>query len=73
MHEWMPYRDKFLDELVRHDGWGDYLECDKFPQCSSMEPPIAKCTECFGGHIVCVACALCDHAAHPLHRLHVRV
>ncbi len=60
-----------MDELLWHDGCGYYRECTNCPQCGSPGITTVKCTDCFGGRMVCVECTLRNHVWMPLHRLQV--
>ena len=66
--EWIPWRDQFLEELLRSEGLGG------FPlQCTECQLPASfRCQDCFGLGLLCQTCLLSTHARHPLHRVEVR-
>ena len=72
LKEWLPFRDSFLNELLRHDGHGDYLGSTICLSCG-QEGGVLKCRECFSGSLLrCRACVLQAHQDHPLHHVEVR-
>ena len=71
LQEWLKFRQTFLDELLRHDGLGDFLG---HTQCSSCQkaPGIIKCRDCSNGRMLkCPECVVAAHATLPLHRVEV--
>ncbi|EMD40257.1 hypothetical protein CERSUDRAFT_28712, partial [Gelatoporia subvermispora B] len=61
------YRQLFLDELVRQDGFSgssNELTCS---ECSS--PASLRCLHCFSSPAMCGECMLERHALQPLHRI----
>ena len=64
---WMPFRDVYLDELLRHDG-SQQLICVR---CNNADATY-KCQDCFGPLVFCHQCVLTEHACLPLHRIEVR-
>ena len=71
----MPFHDSFLDELLRHDGHGDYLGSSTCTLCGQEpEDGVFKCKDCFSGCLLrCRACVLSTHEHHPLHHIEVRL
>lgn len=65
----MPYRDHYLDALLRHEGRGRYVK----QGCSSCRNVTAnyRCQDCHGGRLWCQACIIWEHRDEPLHKLEV--
>ncbi|KAF8978515.1 hypothetical protein BDQ17DRAFT_1394724 [Cyathus striatus] len=57
LKEWINVRHIFLDELLHHDGKGEYADQDKCFSCKN-ETCYYKCKDCFH-----------EHAHLPLHRI----
>jgi hypothetical protein len=71
LKEWLPFRDSFLDELLRHDGHGDYLGSNLCGSCE-RDDGVIKCSNCFSGCLLrCRTCVLSAHQDHPLHYIEV--
>jgi len=69
--EWLSLRDATLDEVLRHDGLGDYLGQPRCFACN-IEPGIFKCKDCSGGgRLRCQTCVVKAHQDIPLHRIEV--
>ncbi|KAF8976196.1 hypothetical protein BDQ17DRAFT_1395169 [Cyathus striatus] len=69
LNEWVNYQDEFLDELLRHDGKGDYISEDKCSECKK-ENGSYKCKDCFHGCLLqCRKCIIRGHKNLPLHRI----
>ncbi|KAM6489703.1 hypothetical protein JOM56_014726, partial [Amanita muscaria] len=68
------YRSIYLDELVRAEGWGDFM-CEKTcPDCLSQvakSPGCAefRCVDCFLPDLVCKQCCRRRHRQLPFHTL----
>ncbi|KAL0564901.1 hypothetical protein V5O48_017133 [Marasmius crinis-equi] len=66
------YRDKYLDEMIRHDGRGDYRfnEC---LDCKARKVPVQsgsyRCRQCLPGDLTCKECCIRRHRLNPLHRV----
>ena len=80
MEQWMAKRQFFLDELIRHDGLGDYHTVEGFSSrtlcgiCSADyedDHRMFRCTDC-GHHLQCEACLRKGHQTLPLHSPMVR-
>lgn len=72
LNEWLKFRSAFLDEVLRHDGLGDFLGQTECSRCGKFEGFI-KCRDCSDGRMLkCVECTLSTHQYLPLHRLEVR-
>lgn len=69
--EWLPYRAEYLDELVRLDGRGLYLQ---HFQCQTCESTLEthRCLDCFGSFPSCRSCMVAQHANHAFHCTEVR-
>ena len=66
--EWLPWRWKFLEELLRLEAIGGCpLQCT---ECQSLA--LFRCTNCFGWDLLCKTCILAAHMRHPFHRVEVR-
>ncbi|KAL0567874.1 hypothetical protein V5O48_014128 [Marasmius crinis-equi] len=67
------YRAKYLDEMIRNDGRGDFTQ----PACvdclaRGQQTPGAgtfRCKECFLADLTCKECCVRRHRANPLHRI----
>lgn len=71
LFEWLAYRESFLDELLRHDGLGDFLGSTLCASCGEVDGVI-KCRDCLGGcHLRCAVCSIHHHRRLPLHRIEV--
>jgi len=68
--DWMPFRDLFLDELLRHDGRRDCVESDACYACG-QEVGTIKCCDCFCRRLRCRQCVVDGHKELPLHRIEV--
>ncbi|KIL68676.1 hypothetical protein M378DRAFT_184632 [Amanita muscaria Koide BX008] len=69
LKEWLAFRQTCLDEMLRHDGRGDFLNCQSCVACG-MEEGLYKCHECFNGSLLrCQSCLVGAHGVHPLHRV----
>ncbi|TEB28142.1 hypothetical protein FA13DRAFT_1794138 [Coprinellus micaceus] len=71
--EWLPERDTFLDELLRHDGKISDKMLGQCSDCKTPIPPTAaayRCQDCFDGlQFCCSGCARAMHLNAPFHRL----
>lgn len=69
--EWLKYRETFLDEVLRHDGLGDFLGRTRCSRCQNTEG-ILRCKDCARGSMLkCAECFLELHQSLPLHRVEV--
>ncbi|KIJ90500.1 hypothetical protein K443DRAFT_116509 [Laccaria amethystina LaAM-08-1] len=67
--EWLYLRDATLDEILRHDGLGDFLGHRHCVDCG-QEDGIFKCRDCSGGCLLrCQGCVVKAHQHLPLHRI----
>ncbi|KAI0064330.1 hypothetical protein BV25DRAFT_1790798, partial [Artomyces pyxidatus] len=71
--QWIPYRDAFLDEMLRHEGMGDVAVDDRtgLPSCHGCSCAGAqfRCTDCIWPHVYCRTCLVSNHRDVPLHRV----
>ncbi|GJF00432.1 CxC2 domain-containing protein [Phanerochaete sordida] len=70
LREWSGQLQKFLDELLRLEGLRG-ANREVCPLCNpvSVAKPEYRCTDCFGGRLICHGCCLRAHQDHPLHRV----
>ncbi|KAJ7788895.1 hypothetical protein B0H14DRAFT_3095035 [Mycena olivaceomarginata] len=62
--------EDFLDEVLRHDGRGDYIDqgvCAG-PGCEATEI-LYRCTDCMHGCLYCGSCVKRLHASMPFHQI----
>ncbi|KAH6903662.1 hypothetical protein BKA70DRAFT_1227593 [Coprinopsis sp. MPI-PUGE-AT-0042] len=72
LRDWIPRKQAFLDELLRHDGLADSLDRQSCVSCSPTSPSMGmfKCTDCWDGPLLlCQDCLISKHANQPLHRI----
>ncbi|KAI0043482.1 hypothetical protein FA95DRAFT_1498510, partial [Auriscalpium vulgare] len=72
--DWIPFRDTFLDELIRLEGLGEHINLPNCPGCEGKDDIPAslgeyRCESCVGGQFWCASCTATAHALHPLHRI----
>jgi hypothetical protein len=71
LKEWIAFRAIFLDEVLRHDGLGDFLGRTECSWCGKAEGTI-KCKDCSSGRMLkCQECIIALHQSLPLHRVEV--
>ncbi|THH17670.1 hypothetical protein EUX98_g9084 [Antrodiella citrinella] len=66
---WLPYRDLYLDELLRADGLGDALGIQTCVGCNTLGE--YRCRNCCTSLLFCRDCMCERHAYMPLHRIEV--
>ena len=72
LQEWLGLQETLLDELLHHDGWGDFLTQSKCFLCKGKDS-IYKCEDCSHGALLkCKACLVSVHLLDPLHQIKVR-
>lgn len=70
--EWLPLRQTFLDELLRHDGKADYLQSEGCSACDVRETQLFRCLDCWDGcHLTCRGCLSTAHSNLPFHHVEV--
>lgn len=71
VQDWIPHRQKYLDELLRIEGLGEEAQPPRCPCCppESASEGKYKCEDCFGGALLCEKCTVEKHKFLPLHRL----
>ena len=67
VQDWLPYRDSYLDELLRHESPRNAND-STCVRCSVNIGNI-KCKDCIGGSLHCSQCILDAHNTLPFHRL----
>lgn len=69
MLEWIPQRDFFLAEMLRHESCGDFRD----PVCYRCNLRVAehRCLDCYGDQLLCGECTRASHKFNPLHRIQV--
>ncbi|KAF8333820.1 hypothetical protein F5887DRAFT_892938 [Amanita rubescens] len=69
LEQWLSLRDASLDEILRHDGLGDFLGNTTCITCKE-DAGTFKCRDCCGGgRLRCRACIVRMHQDIPLHRI----
>ncbi|KAF8229943.1 hypothetical protein L208DRAFT_1284396, partial [Tricholoma matsutake] len=67
--EWLIFCQTCLDELLHHDGHGDFLGGSLCISCKKVDG-IYKCKDCMIGSLLqCHDCLVQGHHDHPLHRI----
>ncbi|KAF8171200.1 hypothetical protein K438DRAFT_1613251 [Mycena galopus ATCC 62051] len=68
MAQWMSRCERFLDELLRLEGRGDYRHQRR---CAECDVPAAeatwRCRDCLTDVIFCASCLVTIHRDNPLH------
>ncbi|KAI0038390.1 hypothetical protein FA95DRAFT_1613426 [Auriscalpium vulgare] len=67
--EWLPFRDTYMDELVRHDGRGDFMGVTECTVAACESPWTSRCLDCFGSPLLCDHCLCEAHTRQPIHRV----
>ncbi|KAK7687212.1 hypothetical protein QCA50_009717 [Cerrena zonata] len=68
VQQFLPFRDLYLDELLRHDGLGEGVANVKCTSCHAAGP-IHRCCTCSYSPLLCQSCIVRDHKALPLYRV----
>ncbi|KIJ90576.1 hypothetical protein K443DRAFT_35778, partial [Laccaria amethystina LaAM-08-1] len=69
LNEWLKFRATFLDEVLRHDGLGDFMGQEDCSHCGKARGVI-RCQDCSSGKLLkCPECAVTLHQYLPLHRV----
>ncbi|GJF00735.1 CxC2 domain-containing protein [Phanerochaete sordida] len=70
LREWTNHTERFLDELLRLEGLrgASPTVCSLCPASQSGVPQY-RCSDCFGGRLVCRGCCLRVHHDQPFHRI----
>ncbi|KAF7791816.1 hypothetical protein EIP86_002840 [Pleurotus ostreatoroseus] len=66
----LTFRQDYLDETIRSEGRGDYMDVGLCPDCHTEKPTI-RCKDCFGEELVCPTCVVQRHIRMPLHRVEI--
>ncbi|KAI0060333.1 hypothetical protein BV25DRAFT_1783282, partial [Artomyces pyxidatus] len=64
---WIPFRQDYLEEVLRLDGRGLFAAATGCPRCGSDESPTIRCRDCVGQELLCLSCAVKGHSRNPLH------
>ncbi|KAI0038712.1 hypothetical protein FA95DRAFT_1585439 [Auriscalpium vulgare] len=66
--DWLPFRELFLNEIIRLEGLGDVA---KLPLCGDcgVEVGDLRCTDCMLGTRFCTSCVVSAHQKLLFHRL----
>ena len=70
MEEWKQYIPLFLDEILRLDGRGDFVDQTVCVYCK-VQPPSYRCRDCDEDQLCCRECIIDMHLRTPLHRVEV--
>ncbi|KAI0060273.1 hypothetical protein BV25DRAFT_1871286 [Artomyces pyxidatus] len=68
MTQWIPLRDSFLDEMIRHEGLGRHETVPLCTGCNAVEASV-RCEDCLGSPMLCPSCICSVHATDPFHRI----
>lgn len=71
LREWIPHRDAWLAELLRHEGRCGFTDM-QCPRCQAAQAEI-RCSDCNDLTLYCQACTVEMHRRSPYHRLKVRM
>lgn len=68
-----PLRDSFLDELLRHEGRGDFGfdKCHRCANRASASAAVFRCRDCDPGPLMCAECTVASHQSTWCHRIQV--
>jgi hypothetical protein len=74
------YRSEYLDELIRHEGRGDFrheIDCNDCVRQKVAKgqrgKSIYRCKDCYTPDLVCDSCCVRRHELNPFHRIEVRL
>lgn len=72
LQQWIELRQTFLEEFLRHDGRGDFLDNSTCFVCKK-EGELYKCEDCTHGALLkCQGCTNSIHFSQPFHRIKVK-
>ncbi|EIM79842.1 uncharacterized protein STEHIDRAFT_69003, partial [Stereum hirsutum FP-91666 SS1] len=72
LRTWINYRPAYLDELLRLEGRGTYITQTRCCTCNAPGVELHRCKDCLSfGEMLCAACMVNSHKAHPFHRIEV--
>ncbi|KAF8991711.1 hypothetical protein BDQ17DRAFT_1392943 [Cyathus striatus] len=70
LNDFLPHRDEYLDELLHHDGQGDFVN-DICSSCNAYDG-VFQCLDCACSKgLQCCNCIINDHKYLPLHRIEI--
>ena len=64
MSEWLEYRERFLDAILRREAPPQAMDCAECSQAMSW-----RCHDCFGEPVFCTCCLVETHQRVPFHRV----
>ncbi|THH13992.1 hypothetical protein EUX98_g9660, partial [Antrodiella citrinella] len=67
---WIPFRDLYLDKLLRADGLAEALHMDMCFRCKQFAGEY-RCRDCSCSLLFCQDCVCEQHSYMPLHRIEV--
>lgn len=70
LQEWTKDIDKWLSELLRLEGRGDFTSSSCVRCC--LQKPLYRCEDCNDLQLYCGDCMVLRHQCHPLHRIKVK-
>lgn len=70
------HRESYLNEMLRWEGRGDFRTQADCPDCTTRAKDAPgdaeyRCLDCFIPDLICSACCVRRHRAHPLHCIEV--
>ena len=76
INDWIPHRDKYLDELIRVDGLGAgagtaAISCSGCKLAGVDWKGMLRCLDCDRTRLLCEACVIKEHKHHYLHTIQV--
>ncbi|KAF8176561.1 hypothetical protein BJ912DRAFT_1024344 [Pholiota molesta] len=66
---WVPYIDRYVEELLRLEGRGDSSDADSCASSNCLSAPMYRCTDCQDARMFCSACIVAHHQSLPYHRI----
>ena len=70
LDRWRKEIPVFLDEILRLDGRGDFIDQDLCPRCELGQATF-RCRDCFSDELACQTCTVSFHSHNPFHRIEV--
>jgi len=65
MHDWLPFRDAFLQEMLSGEAPSQDKSCSSCQEAKTTT--MYRCSDCFHSGLVCLECCLKNHIQHPFH------
>ncbi|KAK7046356.1 CxC2 domain-containing protein [Favolaschia claudopus] len=70
LNVWARYdQEQYLDELLRCEGRGDYVNQSRCAECGLAGTQEHRCRDCFTDALFCSACMVKLHADNPFHTI----